>query len=1361
MSHRNNDNNVPWNNRNPRNGGGDGNYKGGGNWAGNNRYGPDNRYNNNNKDRRNNYRGGGGYGGGGRRNYDDRRPYRNNSWNNNNGAPDGNYPRYQNNWLQKGHPDKGGNKYGMQQLPEPVDMMQQQIPPLMIDFGESVPEEPEQSQGKKGPSGSGDADGRKSRNGTPDSAARSERSMNESNGNMPWQQDGFGSPGEGFQGFAEDDFAKTSNGNSKVDAKSSTAREDKGDVSLPENELRTLIVDEALKIISDAEQPSCSSATQRDSSEAAPTATAPSASSSTANTTTNPERRASIERSAEQVTRKLINQLTSMNKHSLKQVINNPDSKYETALKTHARQKLRAEVRRQLRNFNLNDSTAQTKTSCGMLEPDECVDSDKIPEALLEQIGKVLDLNLLDLNVTEESVRDATPAGEVEDSVISSNEADYSATEVLDKNLRLTDEDEQLDTVDLFERAELLLMKGSESVRQGSSSGPSSPTDEMFPNEQIDSIVSEDNGEDMGDLDGDPDQEQIEKMLDERLAPNFPCFLRVSTVEELNKKVDDLPVPIDSSADDTVPIVLPTVESENSSSNPEIPSEVVDTPSVAVERPEPPQIPPVEISLANVADQPDSIENPLQPTNEEVVEPSLPPKEEVVELSLSPKENDVGQPPESVTESTELVIETPPIADTPVEEPPTQAEIPPTISSPEKASPPEQQPSSGIIRAPTHPELAARKPKGSKTYKPNLVQHEHSKRSDSAKSSTSSPSRPSSSSSSNATSSSLNSKATTKSGSSSNLTTSSKQNQKPQNNNNSNTTDKNESTGSSNRGRSRSRRDNATAQSLKDNSSHAASSSDPSHPSATPPSAPPSTSAGSSPAPQQQQQQQSVQQQPPPTRSGRAKTPGPSLAGGPQDHSSPLGVKKKKKKRNKRKDRSPPPDLAMELECDLRISRPAVTPTPPPVQQRDSTPVKKSAEAERSANSNSSSSTSSKPSRETRAKSADPKLYYESKKERNKDKQRSRDDDGRKSRTRDDRTKDHDRNRDKVDNRDRETRKEKEQEKDPGDGLTKVEVIEVGKPSDRSERKESPVPKSSGKSERLSNKEEPKDTTKEAAAVEKDKETLKESVKDGRDLRAKDILKEKETLSKDKEDKDVPDEKEPKGSDETMAVKGAAENPTEQTKPPKSEKKKKKKSLLKGPNLVKGRREVIEEPEPVIADEQKAENDEVVVVIEDTPPPSVSQLSDPETSSQTKNKQNDVAINSKFTTAPAEHPTVIATSTASIIHRTASPRPWKSPGEKKLIPPAISSMITHHPMSPPDRSRSIPTPTPPSPVMSPEPPHHHHHQHHHHQQRIHLAASPVVMPQPDVLTRMPLQSSITPLVATTVAPPVNEPDARD
>ncbi|ETN60476.1 hypothetical protein AND_007900 [Anopheles darlingi] len=117
-----------------------------------------------------------------------------------------------------------------------------------------------------------------------------------------------------------------------------------------------------------------------------------------------------LERSAEQVTRKLIDQLATMNKSNLKEMINNPGSKYETALKNHARNKLRAEIRRQLKNINLT-TTSRPDDEVGNFRPDESIDADKIPDALLQQIGQVLDFeffNQLDPE-TEETGNDHTP----------------------------------------------------------------------------------------------------------------------------------------------------------------------------------------------------------------------------------------------------------------------------------------------------------------------------------------------------------------------------------------------------------------------------------------------------------------------------------------------------------------------------------------------------------------------------------------------------------------------------------------------------------------------------------------------------------------------------------------------------------------------------------------------------------------------------------------------------------------------------------------------------------------------------------------------------------------------------------------
>lgn len=86
--------------------------------------------------------------------------------------------------------------------------------------------------------------------------------------------------------------------------------------------------------------------------------------------------------------KKLINQLTRMNKHNLKQMINNPDGKYATALQTQARRMNREETRKQLRIISSLDTMA-----VGDMEADEGVDSSSIPSDIFEQIGRVLNVD--------------------------------------------------------------------------------------------------------------------------------------------------------------------------------------------------------------------------------------------------------------------------------------------------------------------------------------------------------------------------------------------------------------------------------------------------------------------------------------------------------------------------------------------------------------------------------------------------------------------------------------------------------------------------------------------------------------------------------------------------------------------------------------------------------------------------------------------------------------------------------------------------------------------------------------------------------------------------------------------------------
>lgn len=66
-------------------------------------------------------------------------------------------------------------------------------------------------------------------------------------------------------------------------------------------------------------------------------------------TTKNPKLEAICNKSATEVTKKLFSQLKTMDKSNIKDIINNPKIKYETALKQHARIKLRAQMHKQMK----------------------------------------------------------------------------------------------------------------------------------------------------------------------------------------------------------------------------------------------------------------------------------------------------------------------------------------------------------------------------------------------------------------------------------------------------------------------------------------------------------------------------------------------------------------------------------------------------------------------------------------------------------------------------------------------------------------------------------------------------------------------------------------------------------------------------------------------------------------------------------------------------------------------------------------------------------------------------------------------------------------------------------------------------
>lgn len=110
-------------------------------------------------------------------------------------------------------------------------------------------------------------------------------------------------------------------------------------------------------------------------------------------------------KNATDVTKKLFSQLKTMNKSNIRDLINNPKLKHETALKAHAREKLRQEMRKQLKILSAeSDSDIQ-------LEPDMCVDSDKIPDSMIDEIERTLEMSLFDFRDDDRNSleNDATP----------------------------------------------------------------------------------------------------------------------------------------------------------------------------------------------------------------------------------------------------------------------------------------------------------------------------------------------------------------------------------------------------------------------------------------------------------------------------------------------------------------------------------------------------------------------------------------------------------------------------------------------------------------------------------------------------------------------------------------------------------------------------------------------------------------------------------------------------------------------------------------------------------------------------------------------------------------------------------------
>ncbi|CRK91487.1 CLUMA_CG005154, isoform A [Clunio marinus] len=111
-------------------------------------------------------------------------------------------------------------------------------------------------------------------------------------------------------------------------------------------------------------------------------------------------------KNASEASKKLLRQLKTMDKDSVRDLIKNPKQPYKKkVLNIQAREKLREQMRKKL--HKLGESGEY------QIEPDECIDFEKIPESLIAQIGKTIDLHPeidvdmeLSESISEELIKD-------------------------------------------------------------------------------------------------------------------------------------------------------------------------------------------------------------------------------------------------------------------------------------------------------------------------------------------------------------------------------------------------------------------------------------------------------------------------------------------------------------------------------------------------------------------------------------------------------------------------------------------------------------------------------------------------------------------------------------------------------------------------------------------------------------------------------------------------------------------------------------------------------------------------------------------------------------------------------------------
>lgn len=101
-------------------------------------------------------------------------------------------------------------------------------------------------------------------------------------------------------------------------------------------------------------------------------------------------------------------QIKTMDKDSVMELINNPKQPYKKkVLNIQAREKLREQMRKKLKKLG-DESDANDFN----FEPDECIDYEKVPETLIAQIGRTMDLEDMDLS---ESIHEGSIVGSIEE----------------------------------------------------------------------------------------------------------------------------------------------------------------------------------------------------------------------------------------------------------------------------------------------------------------------------------------------------------------------------------------------------------------------------------------------------------------------------------------------------------------------------------------------------------------------------------------------------------------------------------------------------------------------------------------------------------------------------------------------------------------------------------------------------------------------------------------------------------------------------------------------------------------------------------------------------------------------------------